>query len=63
MILVPGFVSHVELAWEEPRLAHFLGRLAAFSRAYSLRQARYGHVGSCRAAHHPLNSGWTTSEL
>ena len=32
LILVPGFVSHVELAWEEPRLAHFLGRLAAFSR-------------------------------
>ena len=32
LILVPGFVSHVELAWEEPRLAHFLSRLAAFSR-------------------------------
>src|SRR3954464_14962379 len=32
LILVPGFVSHVELAWEEPRLAHFLGRLASFSR-------------------------------
>jgi pimeloyl-ACP methyl ester carboxylesterase/DNA-binding CsgD family transcriptional regulator len=32
LILVPGFVSHVEMAWEEPRLARFLGRLAAFSR-------------------------------
>jgi class 3 adenylate cyclase len=32
LILVPGFVSHVEVAWEEPRLAHFLSRLAAFSR-------------------------------
>jgi pimeloyl-ACP methyl ester carboxylesterase/DNA-binding CsgD family transcriptional regulator len=32
LILVPGFVSHVEVAWEEPRLAHFLNRLAAFSR-------------------------------
>ena len=32
LILVPGFASHVEVAWEEPRLAHFLGRLAAFSR-------------------------------
>ena len=32
LILVPGFVSHVEVAWEEPRLAHFLGRLASFSR-------------------------------
>jgi len=32
LILVPGFVSHVEVAWEEPRLAHFLSRLASFSR-------------------------------
>jgi len=32
LVLVPGFVSHVEVAWEEPRLARFLGRLAAFSR-------------------------------
>jgi len=29
---VPGFISHVELAWEEPYLARFLRRLAAFSR-------------------------------
>src|SRR6478735_5900358 len=32
VILVPGFVSHVEVAWEQPRLAHFLNRLASFSR-------------------------------
>lgn len=32
LVLVPGFVSHVELAWEEPRLAHFMTRLASFSR-------------------------------
>ncbi len=29
---MPGFVSHVEAAWEEPRLARFLRRLASFSR-------------------------------
>ena len=34
LIVVPGFVSHVELAWEEPLLAHFLVRLASFSRAH-----------------------------
>jgi hypothetical protein len=34
LILVPGFVSHVEVAWEEPQLAHFLGPLAWFSRAH-----------------------------
>src|SRR3954451_2955508 len=32
LTLVPGFVSHVEVAWEEPRLAHFLNRLSSFSR-------------------------------
>jgi pimeloyl-ACP methyl ester carboxylesterase/DNA-binding CsgD family transcriptional regulator len=32
LVLVPGFVSHVEVAWEEPRLARFLTRLAAFAR-------------------------------
>ncbi|MPZ70175.1 MAG: alpha/beta fold hydrolase [Actinobacteria bacterium] len=32
LVLVPGFVSHVEFAWEEPRLARFLTRLASFSR-------------------------------
>jgi class 3 adenylate cyclase len=32
LVLVPGFVSHLDLDWEEPRYAHFLQRLASFSR-------------------------------
>jgi pimeloyl-ACP methyl ester carboxylesterase len=32
LVLVPGFVFHVEVAREEPRLARFLTRLASFSR-------------------------------
>jgi class 3 adenylate cyclase len=32
LVYVPGWVSHVELAWEEPNLGRFLGRLASFSR-------------------------------
>lgn len=32
LIYVPGWISHVELAWEEPTLARFLRRLALFSR-------------------------------
>ena len=32
LVYVPGWVSHVELAWEEPALARFLNRLASFSR-------------------------------
>jgi class 3 adenylate cyclase len=32
LVFVPGFVSHVELIWEEPAIAGFLRRLASFSR-------------------------------
>ncbi len=32
LIYVPGWVSHVELAWEDPEQARFLSRLASFCR-------------------------------
>jgi pimeloyl-ACP methyl ester carboxylesterase/DNA-binding CsgD family transcriptional regulator len=32
LVMVPGFVSNVEVAWEEPNLARFLSRLASFAR-------------------------------
>lgn len=32
LVFVPGFVSHVELVWEDPAMARFLRRLASFSR-------------------------------
>lgn len=32
LLFVPGWVSHVEYAWEEPTIATFLERLARFSR-------------------------------
>src|SRR5207302_2666953 len=32
LVFVPGFVSHVEHAWEDAEFAHFLDRLASFSR-------------------------------
>jgi pimeloyl-ACP methyl ester carboxylesterase len=32
LVFVPGWVSHIEYAWEEPSLAPFLERLASFSR-------------------------------
>jgi class 3 adenylate cyclase len=31
LVLVPGTVSHVEIYWENPRLARFLRRLASFA--------------------------------
>ena len=32
LIYVPGWVSNIEMMWEEPAMAHFLERLASFSR-------------------------------
>jgi pimeloyl-ACP methyl ester carboxylesterase len=32
LVFAPGFISHIELAWEEPYLAQFLRWLAAFTR-------------------------------
>src|SRR6478736_5982582 len=32
LVWVPGWVSHLEAAWEEPTLARFFERLASFSR-------------------------------
>jgi pimeloyl-ACP methyl ester carboxylesterase len=32
LVLVHGFISHLELDWQESRMAHFLERLASFSR-------------------------------
>src|SRR5512132_828130 len=32
LILVPGWLSNVEVFWEEPAVARFLRRLASFSR-------------------------------
>src|SRR5258708_17797947 len=32
LVVVPGFVSNVEVTWEEPHFARFLTRLASFAR-------------------------------
>jgi len=32
LVYVPGFISHLDLAWSEPHFAGFLERLASFSR-------------------------------
>ncbi len=32
LVYVPGFVSHLELEWEDPGYAHFRNRLASFAR-------------------------------
>ena len=32
LVIIPGFISHVEQAWEDPAYTRFLQRLASFSR-------------------------------
>jgi len=32
LVLVPGFLSNIEVFWEQPRVARFLHKLASFSR-------------------------------
>jgi pimeloyl-ACP methyl ester carboxylesterase len=32
LVLVPGFISHLDLDWDEPRSAYFMRRLGSFSR-------------------------------
>lgn len=32
LLIVPGFISHLEQAWEDPAYSRFLNRLASFSR-------------------------------
>src|SRR5262245_45095544 len=32
LVLVPGFVSHLDLAWDVPEYAHMIERLATFAR-------------------------------
>lgn len=32
LILAPGFISHLDLVWEHPRVAHFYTRLGSFRR-------------------------------
>jgi len=32
LVMVPGFPSHLEVSWQQPRIAHFYRRLASFCR-------------------------------
>lgn len=59
LVLVPGFVSHLEYQWQEARSARFLRRLASFSRL--IRSTSVGPV--CRTGCRrfpPSSSAWTT---
>ena len=42
LAFVPGFVSHLEAIWEDPRIAHPFERLASFSRLITFDKREQG---------------------
>jgi pimeloyl-ACP methyl ester carboxylesterase/DNA-binding CsgD family transcriptional regulator len=42
LVMVPGFISHVEYAWKEPSLARFLRKLSAFARVIAFDKRGMG---------------------
>jgi pimeloyl-ACP methyl ester carboxylesterase len=59
LVLVHGFISHLDLDWAEPRMARFLDRLASFSRL--IRFDKRGTGLSDRPGGLPdLEREWTT---
>ena len=42
LVVVPGFVSHVELLWEHPTTARFMRRLASFARVITFDKRGQG---------------------
>ena len=60
LVFVPGWVSHVELFWEEPTLARFLERLASFSRLILFDKRGTGLSDRVPTSCRRSSSGWTT---
>ena len=61
LVLVPGFMSHVELNWDYVFMSTCLERLCAVLPPRRLRQARFGLVGSALWERERSRTGWTTS--
>ena len=55
LVFVPGWVSNIEVYWEEPTLARFLTRLGSFSRLI-LFDKRGGGVKVTEARRHAARS-------
>ena len=51
LVIVPGFVSHIENSWDEPRLARWLNKLGGFCRVILFDKRGTGL--SDRVAHLP----------
>ena len=61
LVLVPGFFSHLDIEWEEPRFVGFLERLSSFCRL--IRFDKRGQGLSDRVGQMPtLEVEWMMSE-
>jgi pimeloyl-ACP methyl ester carboxylesterase len=47
LVLIPGWVSNIEIFWEEPAFARFLKRLASFARVILLDKRGTGLSPTC----------------
>jgi pimeloyl-ACP methyl ester carboxylesterase len=60
VVIVPGFVSHIELIWEHAPAARYLEAIASFARVIMFDKRGSGL--SDRVADAPTSKrGWTTS--
>jgi hypothetical protein len=64
LLLLPGWITHLELQWDVPPLRRFLERLAGLSRLILFDNAGTGLVGSSLAVRAPprWSSGWISSQ-
>jgi pimeloyl-ACP methyl ester carboxylesterase len=63
LVYVPGWVSNIEVMWEEPRLAAFLERLGSFARLIVFDKRGTGLSDPVPDAELPgLEQRWTMSE-
>ena len=42
VVIIPGFISHIEFAWHEPLFARFLRKLSAFTRVITFDKRGMG---------------------
>ena len=61
LVLVPGFVSNLEVAWEHPPYERFMRRLSAFARVIALDKRGSGLSDPVDSGLPPSRSGSTTS--
>jgi len=67
LVIVPGFVSHIEQAWEDPSYARFLQQLSSFSRVIFFDKRGTGmseravEVGTLEQRMDDVRRAWSSS--